>query len=178
MPPPRALVGQAILPADTLSSVSRRRLESRRLPGLAAPQWVLSPSTPRGIRLCLVHPSAARTRRARPGRARARLHKAEPYATSSPPSHLFQPLQLHLRLLLHPLLFKPYATSSPPSHLLQPLQLRLRLFLHPLLFIRTAHRQVLAVLAAALARRGWECPVDDGAIDRFQHVLRPAPRPI
>src|ERR1019366_2778856 len=30
-------VGQAILPADTLSSVSRRRLESRRQPGLAAP---------------------------------------------------------------------------------------------------------------------------------------------
>jgi NAD-dependent dihydropyrimidine dehydrogenase PreA subunit len=34
-------VGQAILPADTLSSVSRRRLESRRQPGLAAPQTLL-----------------------------------------------------------------------------------------------------------------------------------------
>src|ERR1017187_8409302 len=31
-------VGQAILPADALSSASRRRLESRRQPGLAAPQ--------------------------------------------------------------------------------------------------------------------------------------------
>src|SRR5450759_5028292 len=31
-------VGQAILPADALSSASRRRLVSRRQPGLAAPQ--------------------------------------------------------------------------------------------------------------------------------------------
>jgi GT2 family glycosyltransferase/glycosyltransferase involved in cell wall biosynthesis len=31
-------VGQAILPADALSSASRRRLESRRQPGLAAPR--------------------------------------------------------------------------------------------------------------------------------------------
>src|ERR1039458_5143531 len=70
------------------------------------------------------------------------------------------------------------STSFPPSHFLQPLQLRLRLFLHPLLFIRTAHGKVLAVLAAAFARRGGECPVDDGPIDRFQHVLRAPPRPI
>src|ERR1019366_9597423 len=70
------------------------------------------------------------------------------------------------------------STSFPPSHFLQPLQLRLRLFLHPLLFIRTAHGKVLAVLAAAFARRGGGCPVDDGPIDRFQHVLRPPSRPI
>src|ERR1019366_912852 len=70
------------------------------------------------------------------------------------------------------------STSFPPSHFLQPLQLRLRLFLHPLLFIRTAHGKVLAVLAAAFARRGGECHVDDGLIDRCQHVLRAPPRPI
>src|ERR1035438_1730406 len=52
-------------------------------------------------------------------------------------------------------------SSSPPPHLLQPLQLRLRLFLHPLLFIRTAHRKILAVLAAAFARGGRERPVND-----------------
>src|ERR1039457_400826 len=68
--------------------------------------------------------------------------------------------------------------SSPPSHLSQPLQLRLRLLLHPLLFIRTADRKVLAVPAAVLARGGGERSVDDGPIDGFQHVLRAAPRPI
>jgi hypothetical protein len=36
----RLAVGQAILPADALSSASRRRLESRRQPGLAAPQLI------------------------------------------------------------------------------------------------------------------------------------------
>src|ERR1017187_3940930 len=56
---------------------------------------------------------------------------------------------------------RPAATSSPPSHFLQPLQLHLRFFLHPLLFVRPAHRQVLAILAAALAWRRRECAVDD-----------------
>ena len=35
-------VGRAILPADALSSASRRRLESLRQPRLAAPQMTVS----------------------------------------------------------------------------------------------------------------------------------------